>query len=160
MLRDLGVTGNLHENIQQRYESSNTQVSFSVCLSYFDYYAYCRAGLLRVLCLEHVKSGYRLLPLTCVPSSCYNVTLPPRYTCTYRAEARKRKKYAARAAQAARGPQRWARVHPGCTLVQVLGCEGYVVAGVTPTLTVYPRSSQAHADFLRDNEARVVDLAP
>lgn len=75
-------------------------------------------------------------------------------------ERRSTKQAAAAAAEAAARPRRWARVHLGCTLLRVLSYEGHVVAGATPTLLVFPKKAQAHADFLRDSGGRIVDLAP
>lgn len=75
-------------------------------------------------------------------------------------QKRSTKQAAAAAAEAAARPRRWARVHLGCTLLRVLSYEGHVVAGATPTLLVFPKKAQAHADFLRDSGGRIVDLAP
>ncbi|CAM9117425.1 unnamed protein product [Pylaiella littoralis] len=74
--------------------------------------------------------------------------------------SRRSKKKAAAAAAAALRPQRWARVHPGCTLMRILACEDHVVAGATPTLLVFPKDGQSHRDFVRDSGGRIVALDP
>lgn len=74
--------------------------------------------------------------------------------------ATRSKERAAAAAAAAARPQRWARVHPGCTLLQILSFEDHVVAGATPTLLLFPKDGQSHKDFLRDSGGRIFTLDP
>ncbi|CAM9309941.1 unnamed protein product [Choristocarpus tenellus] len=55
----------------------------------------------------------------------------------------------------------WARLHPGCTLTRALSLNGHVVAGITPSFFVFPKDSEAHAEFLRERPAgRVFDVEP
>eukprot|EP00903_Cladosiphon_okamuranus_P011993 g11262.t1 len=75
-------------------------------------------------------------------------------------KSRRSKERKAAAAAAAARPQRWARIHPGCTLLRILSCESHVVAGATPTLLVFPKDGQSHRDFLRDSGGRIVNLDP
>ncbi|CAM9487541.1 unnamed protein product [Ectocarpus fasciculatus] len=74
--------------------------------------------------------------------------------------SRRAKERAAAAAAAAARPQRWARVHPGCTLLRILSFEDHVVAGATPTLLLFPKDGESHKDFLRDSGGRVFTLEP
>ncbi|CAM9473417.1 unnamed protein product [Ectocarpus sp. 8 AP-2014] len=74
--------------------------------------------------------------------------------------SRRLKERAAAAATAAARPRRWARVHPGCTLLRILSFEDHVVAGATPTLLLFPKDGQSHKDFLRDSGGRIFTLDP
>mmetsp|Transcript_2359 Transcript_2359/g.4003 ORF Transcript_2359/g.4003 Transcript_2359/m.4003 type:complete len:165 (+) Transcript_2359:3-497(+) len=54
----------------------------------------------------------------------------------------------------------WVRLHPACTLRQVLAVEGHVVAGSVVVLTAFPRGGAAHADFLKENKSVIKQLNP
>ena len=54
----------------------------------------------------------------------------------------------------------WVHVHPACTLLQVLTYAGYVVAGGSPVLYVYPKGSVLQQELIKRCGAKMRELKP
>ena len=56
--------------------------------------------------------------------------------------------------------QQWVKVHPACTMADVIRHPNHVLAGGVISLHLYPRKSQAHADFVRGCKRGIVEMGP